>query len=99
MSDRNKLVFGAVIIISWIGFWRWADSTLPEETRIEVTQSKNSQEVCSDLINKKNSLEDTASNMAKEANDLQRSLLRGRLTEIINKDILSRNEDKSYRSI
>jgi polyhydroxyalkanoate synthesis regulator phasin len=94
MSDRNKLVFGAIIIISWIGFWRWADSTLPEETRIEVTQSKNSQEVCSDLINKKNSLEDTASNMAKEANDLQRSLLRGRLTEIINKDILSRNEDK-----
>ena len=93
MSNRTKFVFGAIFIFSWIGFWRWADSTLPEEARIEVAQSKTPQEVCSDLIFEKNSLEDAASNMGNKANELQRTLLRQRLDEIISKEVLSSNED------
>ena len=94
MSDRKKFIIGGIFIISWIGFWRWADSALPEETKIEVTQSKTPQMVCSDLIDDKRALETTASNMAKEANELQRTLLRQRFNEIISKDTLSSNEDK-----
>jgi hypothetical protein len=93
VSNRTKFVFGAIFIFSWIGFWRWADSTLPEEARIEVAQSKTPQEVCSDLIFEKNSLEDAASNMGNKANELQRTLLRQRLDEIISKEVLSSNED------
>lgn len=94
MSNRKKLIVGGIVIISWIGFWRWADTTLPEETKIEVKQSKTPQMVCSDLIDEKRSLETTASNMANEANELQRTLLRQRFSEIISKDTLSSNEDK-----
>ena len=94
MSDRNKLIFGAIFIISWIGFWRWADSTLPEESEVEVTQSIEAEDNCFNVIGLKESLEASASNMAREANELQRTLLRERLDEIINDNVLSSNEDK-----
>ena len=94
MSDRNKLIFGAIFIISWIGFWRWADSTLPEESEVEVTQSIEAKDNCFNIIGLKESLEASASKMAKEANELQRTLLRQRFNEIANEDILPSNEDK-----
>ena len=94
MRDRNKLIFGAIFIISWIGFWRWADSTLPEESEVEVTQSIEAKDNCFNIIGLKESLEASASKMAKEANELQRTLLRQRFNEIVNEDILPSNEDK-----
>jgi hypothetical protein len=94
MSDKKRIIFVSILIISWVGFWRWADSTLPEETKVETAQSKTSLEVCSDLMDKKDSLETPAKDLANQAKDLQRTLLRERLNQIINKDILTNNQDK-----
>jgi hypothetical protein len=94
MSSRTRVIIGAIFIISWIGFWRWADSTLPEETQVEVSQGIDSKDTCINLIGQHRTLEDSASSMAAEANRLQRTLLRERLDEIISENILSGNEDK-----
>ena len=94
MSDRKKFIIGGILIISWIGFWRWADSTLPEESQVEVSQSVESEVTCIDLIGSHRTLEESATSMAREANELQRTLLRQRFNEIISKDTLSSNEDK-----
>jgi len=94
MSSRNRVIIGAILIISWVGFWRWADSTLPEEAQVEVSQSIESKNTCINLIGLHRTLEESASSMAREANELQRTLLRERLDEIISENILSSNEDK-----
>ncbi len=94
MSERNKLIFGAIFVISWIGFWRWADSTLPEESKVEVAQNVEVKDSCFNLAGRKESLEESASKMAGEANKLQKSLLRERLTQIVREDILSGSDDK-----
>lgn len=94
MSERNKLIFGAIFVISWIGFWKWADSTLPEESKVEVAQNLEAKDSCFNLSGLKESLEESASKMAGEANKLQKSLLRERLTQIVREDILSGSEDK-----
>jgi polyhydroxyalkanoate synthesis regulator phasin len=88
------VIIGAILIISWVGFWRWADSTLPEETQVELSQSTESENTCINLIGLHRTLEESASSMAREANELQRTLLRERLGEIISENILSSNEDK-----
>ena len=93
MSSRNRVIIGAILIISWVGFWRWADTTLPEETQVKVSQSIESKNTCINLIGLHRTLEESASSMAREANELQRTLLRERLGEIINGNILSSNED------
>lgn len=94
MSDNKKFLFVFILIISWVGFWRWADSTLPEESQVEVSQSVESEVTCIDLIGSHRTLEESAMSMAREANELQRTLLRERLGEIIIENILSSNEDK-----
>ncbi len=94
MSSRNRVIIGAILIIGWVGFWRWADTTLPEESQVEISQSSENKNSCINLISEKRSLEETASNMAEEAKELQRTLLRERLNEIIGENILSSNEDK-----
>lgn len=94
MSERNKLIFGAIFVISWIGFWRWADSTLPEESKVEVAQNVEVKDSCFNLAGRKESLEESASKMAGEANKLQKRLLRERLTQIVREDILSGSDDK-----
>jgi hypothetical protein len=94
MNPRNRVIIGAILIISWVGFWRWADSTLPEETQVEVSQSTESENTCINLIGLHRTLEESASSMAREAKELQRTLLRERLNEIISENILSSNEDK-----
>ena len=94
MSSRNRVIIGAILIIGWVGFWRWADSTLPEETQVEVSQSIESKDACINLIGLHRTLEESASSMAREAKELQRTLLRERLNEIISENILSSNEDK-----
>ncbi len=94
MSSRNRVIIGAILIIGWVGFWRWADTTLPEETKVENSQSIENKDSCINLISEKRFLEETASKMAEEAKVLQRTLLRERLNEIISENILSTNEDK-----
>jgi hypothetical protein len=94
MNDNKKFVFVFILIISWVGFWRWADSTLPEEVQVEVSKNTESKDNCINLISQHRTLEKSASSMATEANKLQRTLLRERLGEIISENILSSNEDK-----
>jgi len=88
------MIIGAIFVISWVGFWRWADTTLPKETQVEISQSIESEDTCINLIGRHRTLEESASSMAREANELQRTLLRERLGEIISENILSSNEDK-----
>jgi hypothetical protein len=95
MKDRDKILVGAILIISWIGFWRWADSTLPEDSKVEIEQSASPQDICLNLISDKRKLEDIASSLAREANELQRTLLRARLAEIINDAVLPARDDKT----
>lgn len=95
MKDRDKFLIGAILIIGWIGFWRWADSTLPEDSKVEVAQSASPQDICLNLISDKQKLEESASSMARDANELQRTLLRARLAEIINGDVLSVRDDRT----
>lgn len=95
MKDRDKFLIGAILIVSWIGFWRWADSTLPEESKVEVAQSASPQDTCLNLISDKRKLEQSASSMARDANELQRNLLRARFTEIVNDEILPPKDDKT----
>lgn len=95
MKDRDKFLIGAILIVSWIGFWRWADSTLPEDSKVEVAQSASPQDTCLNLISDKRKLEDSASSMARDAKELQRTLLRARLAEIINDEILPPKDDKT----
>ena len=95
MKDRDKFLVGAILIISWIGFWRWADSTLPADSKVEVAQSASSQDTCLNLISDKRKLEESASTMARDANELQRNLLRARLTEIVNDEILPVKDDRT----
>ena len=95
MKDRDKFLVGAILIISWIGFWRWADSTLPADSKVEVAQSASPQDTCLNLISDKRKLEESASTMARDANELQRNLLRARLTEIVNDEILPVKDDRT----
>jgi hypothetical protein len=95
VKDRDKFLIGAILIIGWIGFWRWADSTLPEDSKVEVAQSASPQDICLNLISDKQKLEESASSMARDANELQRTLLRARLAEIINGDVLSVRDDRT----
>lgn len=94
MNNTKKFFIVFILVISWVGFWRWADSTLPEEAQVEVSQSLESEVTCIALIGSHRTLEESASSMAREANELQRTLLRERLDEIISENILSNNEDK-----
>lgn len=94
MSNRKKFIIGGIFIISWIGFWRWADTTLPEESIVETAQSKTRLEVCTEFMDEKDSLEEFAKDKANQAKDLQRTLLKERLSQIIGKDVLTNNQDK-----
>jgi hypothetical protein len=95
VKDRDKLLIGAIFIIIWIGFWRWADSTLPEDSKVEIEQSATPRDTCFNIISLKEKLEDSASRMAREANELQRTLLRARLTEIVNDEVLPVKDDRA----
>ena len=95
MKDRDKLLVGAIFIIIWIGFWRWADSTLPEDSKVEIEQSATPRDTCFNIISLKEKLEDSASRMAREANELQRTLLRERLAEIVNDEVLPIKDDRA----
>ena len=101
MSSRNKAIIGLVLVVGWIGFWRWADTTLPEENRVEVAQTKSPELVCLDLKNEKLALETSAKQEANEAHALQKTLLKKRLKQIIEEKDLSTKESavlKEYLS-
>jgi len=101
VSDRNKAVIGLMLVVAWIGFWRWADTTLPEENKVEVVQTKSPELVCLDLKNEKLDLEAGAKQKADEAHSLQKTLLKERLEQIIDEKILSTKESavlKEYLS-
>lgn len=101
MSSRNKAIIGLVLVVAWIGFWRWADTTLPEENKVEVAQTKSPELVCLDLKNEKLALENSAKQEASEAHALQKTLLKERLEQIIDEKVLSPKESavlKEYLS-
>ena len=93
MSPQKKIIIGVLIVFSWVGFWNWAGRTLPEKSPIENTQDLESKNYCLNLMDEKNSLEESASRMADDAYALQRSMLRERLNSIVAEDHLTRNED------
>jgi len=95
LKDRDKLLVGAIFIIIWIGFWRWADSTLPEDSKVEIAQSATPRDTCFNIIGEKEKLEDSASRIARAANELQRTLLRARLAEIVNDEVLPIKDDRA----
>jgi hypothetical protein len=94
MSNRNKAIIALVLIVGWIGFWKWADTTLPDKTEVEVMQTRSPELVCFDLKNKKVALETRAKELADEADSLQKVLLKEKLQEILSQKVLSNKDSE-----
>ena len=94
MSSRIKVIVGVVIIIFSISIAVRSSSLPVKETKFEETQIEKPGELCIDLKNQEESLEKVSLDMASQANDRQRELLRARLNQIIDGNTLTRDEDR-----
>ncbi len=88
------MILSFIFIVSWVGLWRWAGSSLPEN--IENTNSQNSETLntCSKLTKDQEALRASISQLADEAHVLQRTLLKERLKQIADEGSLTNKENK-----
>ena len=91
MKSQTKFVILIALVVVWISFIKWADTSLPSESSAQNTESTQPIGICQKLRIDKETLENEASTLAKEAFDLQSDLMRGRLSEIVESRILSKS--------
>ena len=91
MKSQTKFVILIALVVVWISFIKWADTFLPSESSAQNTEITQPIGICQKLRIDKETLDNEASTLAKEAFDLQSDLMRGRLSEIVESRILSKS--------
>jgi hypothetical protein len=89
MKSKSKFIILVSLIVVWISFIRWADSSLPPESSDKEIQISKPVQPCQELKIEKDTLENEASSLAKQAMEIQSTLMRDRLKEIADSRILS----------